>query len=275
MSFAPRTLTALRSYLSGQTGLGFASLGIVGNKAHTRGYHLGKDRIYDGSGGPGTGDADYSVKTARDKAGLTDAASAMDIGNFSRLREMSKWLVAEAQVNATGTRDLREIIYSPDGKVVLRWDRERGYASKPESGEADASHLTHTHISYYRDSQSRDKTALFRRFFEPEDTMSLIYSVVGRQSAVAPAGTVIYADATGSLTRGKTGSERRFDLVGKSAKTETDETRFLVDGGDADDPSGLMGWIAKKDLSDWHSIDTDLYNVGVAAAAAAAAKAKR
>jgi hypothetical protein len=110
---------------------------------------------------------------------------------------------------------------------------------------------------------------------QPEEPMSLIYSVVGRQSAVAPAGTVVYADATGVVTRGKTGSTRRFDLVGKSAKTETDTTRFLVDGGDADDPSGLMGWIEKSALSDWESVDTALYNVGVAAAAAAAAKAKR
>ena len=62
--------------------------------------------------------------------------------------------------------DVREIIYSPDGQRVLRWDRERGASSMPRPGEADASHLTHTHVSFYRDSEHRDKVPLFAPYFE-------------------------------------------------------------------------------------------------------------
>jgi hypothetical protein len=163
MSSEPATLTALREFLKPVTRLKAVSLGIVGDKRHKRGYHLGKDRIF---GPDGEGDADYSVQTRRDKAGLTNKASAMDIGNFKRLREMSKWIVREARANAPDTRDIREIIYSPDGDTVLRWDRTRGVTSRPREGEADNSHRTHTHISWFRNSQERDKTALFGRFFD-------------------------------------------------------------------------------------------------------------
>lgn len=164
MSYAPDSLRELQTAMRGWTGLSPISLGIVGDTRHTRGYHLGKDRIYDGSG-PGIGAMDYSVKTSRDIAGLTNAASAMDIGNFAKLRAMSKWLVLQCQQNAPGTRDIREIIYTPDGSTVLRYDRQRGYNSTPRPGEADNSHLTHTHISWYRDSEERDKVALFARYF--------------------------------------------------------------------------------------------------------------
>ena len=164
MSNNPPTLRALQALLRERTGLPAVSLGVIGNAAHIRGYHLGKDRIFKQP--PGQGRDDYSVKAARDRNAATDSASAIDIGNFPRLREMSKFLVSEARANAADTRDIREIIYSPDGKKVFRWDRERGFDSKPKTGEADNTHLTHTHISWYRDSEKRDKTAVFVRFFE-------------------------------------------------------------------------------------------------------------
>jgi hypothetical protein len=285
MSYAPLTLTALRTYLAGQTGLSLVSLGIVGNKAHTRGYHLGRDRIYDGSGGPGTGDADYSVKTARDKAGLTDAASAMDIGNFKRLREMSKWLVAEAQRNAPGTRDLREIIYTPDGRVVLRWDRERGYASKPQPGEADDSHLTHTHISWYRDAQSRDKTDLFRRFFQPLPDTGVemaTYKVV----ADMPTGKLRLADQDGIHYLRLRDNElievtdpAAFGIKDPILPVRLDEP--IVEGKPATD-EWRLGYIVGEDAAfvlSRNVVVTDgsviAWNAGVTAAAAAAAKAKR
>lgn len=164
MSVAPSKLVELQSFLKAQTGLGGVSLGIVGNAAHKSGYHLGHDRIFEKTSGQG--ERDYSVKTARDHSGLSDAASAMDIGSFKGFRRMSKFIVAEARANAADTRDIREVIYSPDGKTVFRWDRERGFASKPKKGEADDSHLTHTHISWYRDAEKRTKTGVFKRFFE-------------------------------------------------------------------------------------------------------------
>ena len=168
MTFAPATLLELRAYLQPKTGLSAASLGIVGDAAHANGgtsYHLGRDDL--------RADA-YSIRTARDKAGLTNAASAIDIGNFPRLVPFSRWLVAQARANAPGTSDMREIIYTPDNQRVLRWDRERGFDSQPREGEADDSHLFHTHISWYRDSERRAKVAPFRGFFADGDTMPLV-----------------------------------------------------------------------------------------------------
>jgi len=113
MSYAPATLIALMKVWTSHGGV---NSGIVGGSTHLKGYHLGKDRIYDGSG-PGLGDADYSVRTARDKAGLTNAASAIDLGRLNgslpKLHAFSVWLVARGRANAPGTRDIRE---SPTGR---------------------------------------------------------------------------------------------------------------------------------------------------------------
>jgi len=158
----PAALVDLRTFLKSMTGLPNKSLGIVGDTAHDDGYHLGKDRIF---GPGGKGNEDYSVRTTRDKNALTNSASAIDIGGFKRLRELSKWLVAQGQANAPDTRDIREIIYSPDGKKVFRWDRQQGAASAAVERTPD-SHRFHTHVSFYRDSEADDKTALFKRFFD-------------------------------------------------------------------------------------------------------------
>ena len=161
MTYAPASLKTLGAYLVAHDAV---NLGIVGDTSHAAkgiSYHLGADWLVPTA---------YSRQTARDIAGLTDAASAIDIGkidnSFTRLRAFSKWLLARAQANEPGTSDIREIIYSPDGATVYRWDRERGYASAPKTGEADNSHLYNTHISYYRDSENRDKVGLISRFFD-------------------------------------------------------------------------------------------------------------
>lgn len=205
MSYAPSELLELQTYLKGHTGLTSISLGIVGDTAHKSGYHLGKDRIYSSSG---QGSNDYSVRTTRDKVGLTSAASAMDIGNFPGLRQFSIWLVKQCQTNQPGTKDIREIIYSPDGERVLRYDRERGYASKPQTGEADDSHRTHTHISWYRDAQSHDRIPLFKLFFEPSELdMGVSFRLINHVSGVA----VVKDDADHWLIRQRDGEPLRVE----------------------------------------------------------------
>lgn len=183
MSYAPATLLALQAYWvehDGDPTQDGVPLGIVGNAAHTQGYHLGRDRIYDGAG-PGIGDNDYSVKLARDKAGLTNAASAIDLGklegSYAELRKFSTWLVAQCQASTSTRYDFREIIWSPDGIYVKRYSatENRVYISLRKnsdgsitvisSGQGDASHFGHTHISYMRDSEYRDKTAPFKLYF--------------------------------------------------------------------------------------------------------------
>lgn len=162
MTYAPATLLELRQYLAPRTGLSAGNLGIVGDTAHAQrgtSYHLGRDQL--------TATA-YSIQTLRDRNGLTNAASAMDIGNHPDLRRLSKDLVAACRVNAPGTVDIREVIYSPDGDAVFRWDRERGYATnalRMPSTALNNTHRWHTHISWYRDSEKRDKVGVFRPLY--------------------------------------------------------------------------------------------------------------
>ncbi|MEW2441845.1 hypothetical protein [Micromonospora marina] len=153
-----------------------AEVGIVGDVNHRGGYHCGSDRVVTN---------DYSVvESSRDRSGLTLYASALDVGMFSvrsgggthNLRTFSAWMVAQCAANAADTRDIREIIYSPDGRTVRRWDR----LGRRTGG--DSSHLFHTHFSFFRDSTKagRDQTPLFRRYLtaigmiavvKPEDDM--------------------------------------------------------------------------------------------------------
>ncbi|MEV1157741.1 hypothetical protein AB0J27_20315 [Micromonospora chokoriensis] len=158
MTTAPKCLLDARTLLLTHLrphGLTAAAVGIVGDSAHRGGYHCGRDRLVSN---------DYSNRVARDKAGLSDYASALDIGTFAygrhNLRTFSVWLVAECAKGTADTRDIREVIYSPDGKTVKRWDRER------RSSTGDDSHLWHTHISFYRDATKagRDLSAVFRRY---------------------------------------------------------------------------------------------------------------
>lgn len=160
MTRAPGALTKARAYLINSYGVAPEKVGIVGGPHHAGGYHCGADR---------TVANDYSVvESSRDRKGLTDAAAALDIGTFSKkvgsrtlnLRSLSVWLVAQCKAGTADTRDIREVIYTDDGKTVKRWDR-LGIRNT-----GDDSHLWHTHISYFRDSESRDKTALFKRYLE-------------------------------------------------------------------------------------------------------------
>ena len=173
MTINPQTLRDLGAYWVAQGGV---NLGVVGNTAHTSGYHLGRDRIYDGAG-PGLGDADYSVKLPRDKAGLTSAASAIDLGklggSLTNLRAFSRDLVARCMSSAATRHDIREIIYSPDGVKVQRYSGIDNLIHTGP-GNGDSSHIGHTHISYLRDSEGRDKRPAFAPYFASEgDTVGL------------------------------------------------------------------------------------------------------
>ncbi|MDG4782687.1 hypothetical protein O7614_23780 [Micromonospora sp. WMMD961] len=167
MTRAPANLLALRSLLlthldnaPGPDDLEPAEVGIVGDSAHRGGYHCGSDRVVPN---------DYSVvESPRDRAGLTLDAAALDVGQFEvrsggrthTMASFSVWCVAQCAANAADTRDIREIIYSPDGSTVRRWDR----LGKRSTG--DSSHRWHTHFSFFRDAikAGRDQRPLFRRY---------------------------------------------------------------------------------------------------------------
>lgn len=151
MTYAPADLLAVRQYLLGSTGLSGDAVGIVGDPDHasTGGYHEGNDDL----ARVGRLSTDYSKReSARDRPG-SNAASALDIGDFTRgavsLRSVSLSLVAACQRGDPRTRDIREVIFTPDGATVRRFDR-LGIRST-----GDSSHLYHTHISFFRDSEGR------------------------------------------------------------------------------------------------------------------------
>lgn len=162
MTYAPPRLIALMQFMSAHDVI---NLGIVGDTAHAAtgtSYHLGKSQL--------AADA-YSIAYPRDKAGLTEAASAVDLGkfagSFTGLRSFSVWLVARCKAGDPGTDDIREVIFSPDGRIVQRWDNyaKKLYLGGTGTGQGDNSHLYHTHISFPRDSEFRDKIALIGLYF--------------------------------------------------------------------------------------------------------------
>lgn len=197
MTYAPASITAAAKVWTSHGGL---NAGIVGSvRTHCRGYHLGKDRIYSqcacqpkvGVCQAGQYGSDYSMTLPRDRNGATNGAAALDLGPvkgaYGPLRQFSRWLVDQCRNSTADTDDIRELIYSPDGSSVWEWLRDRGEGSAPlritHPTAGDLTHLRHTHISYYRDTEFRDKTRVFKRYFgvpptpptpqPPEDDMPI------------------------------------------------------------------------------------------------------
>lgn len=206
MSYAPQTIAALAAYWTAQGG---KQLGIVGDANHTKGYHLGKDRIFSATG---QGWNDYSVQHVRDKAGLSNAASALDLGrlngSLAELYRFSEWLVADCFANPASRYLIREIIYwSVKNKRVQRysgWDNRIYWGP----GNGDASHEWHTHISFPRDTEKAEKIGLFAPFFlTPPDTstgdkMQKFVVPEAPTLVMVPKGTKLYpaSDLTGTPT---------------------------------------------------------------------------
>lgn len=190
MTYAPATIAAVGALWEAAGGL---NDGIVGNTAHTYGYHLGRDRIY--TIPPGLGDQDYSVRqSARDRAGLSDAASAIDLApaaglSIAQLRRLTRWLWDACIAGDPDTADLREVIGSEDGVTVYGWNA-LGVRSALVAGYGDLSHLGHTHLSWFRDAEGRDHTAILRRGLAEVGIMgpTLGFAPVGDQPA--PGSTV-------------------------------------------------------------------------------------
>lgn len=211
MTFAPQALLDARTYLKPLTGLDSIELGITPDENHHGGYHCGWDqrRLVDGVL------HDYAwQESTRDSSHKTNAARALDVGNFPRLRELSIWIVQQCQAGAPDTADIREVIYSPDGLVVKRWDR----LGKRSSG--DDSHLTHTHISFFADAETHDKTALFRRFFERTNVTTI--DQVGEWAKNTHAGIFYGGTSCGDkLPDGKTSLFAKVDYQRKLSEAHT------------------------------------------------------
>lgn len=176
-SYAPPAILEVREYLKPITGLDNFGLGIVNSETDASYHHGWSQRDSDGT--------DYSwQESSRDWSHKTNAARALDIGMFPQLRAFSVWLVAQCEANRRNPAvnvdcaDIREIVYSPDGIVVKRWDR----LGKRTTGSL--SHRTHTHVSWFADAEHKSKIGPFKRFFEG-DNMSDGYTQSDRDTATA------------------------------------------------------------------------------------------
>jgi hypothetical protein len=195
VTYSPADLVACQHYLHAQTGQPWDALGIIHGTPQGGGYHEGNDLLAEA----GRLDSDYSKReSSRDRPG-TDAGSAFDLGDgFPRFREITLGLVRACEHGDPRTRDIREVIYTPDGSTVRRWDR-LGIRSS-----GDDSHLTHTHISFHRDSEGRRDRAdnllgLLQELFEGVD-MNLSDPVPGTATAAHP-GDRLVSDVLGDAAR--------------------------------------------------------------------------
>lgn len=184
MTTAPADLKVVQQYAHDITGQDWNSLGIIHTQPQGGGYHEGQDLLALANRAPGPSYAysDYSYADARavssngigrdlanstTLAGDPNAASAFDFGGgFARFHEFSNWLVGRCVARDPRAGDIREVIYTPDGSVVRRWDAT---GRQPNSG--DSTHLSHTHISFFRDSNGRrdrmdNFLGLLKEFFE-------------------------------------------------------------------------------------------------------------
>ena len=256
MTFNPPTLIALGHFWTAQGGVNLGVVGDTGHVAKGTSYHLGKSQL--------TATA-YSIKTARDKAGLTEAASAIDLGKINKsikeLRTFSKWLVSQAQANADGTRDIREIIYSPDGVRVFGWSRENGVASAPILGYGDSTHVTHTHVSFYRDAEKRDHTTAFRPYFAAAptgDTMPTLTTYLpGYVATVKKTANVRVAPA----------------LKATILRVVSTPESWIVTGwvkGDVDPDGGSDQWLTRWSAGQWEYTAKSNVTTGPTAPAGAA-----
>jgi hypothetical protein len=160
MSYADPALIQARNYLMSR-GIPGNALGIVGDQSHqsSGGYHVGNDVLAQ----IGKLNSDYSKRqTDKDRPG-SNAAMALDIGGLSgqQLYELTAWLIAQCKAGTADTRNIREVIgrKTPQGGIVH-------YDALGLQFGLPAGHDTHTHISYYRDSEGGDKTSVFRRYYE-------------------------------------------------------------------------------------------------------------
>lgn len=230
MTFNPPDLVKVQREVKAIINIPFAALGILGDTDHAEGgdsYHLGKNQL--------RSNASYSVTESRRDKHPTNAASAFDLGGGWRFeaahdaaakkRAQKAFLrfnhlyVAALKAKERGTEDIREIIYTPDGTVVKRFD----VLGIRDSG--DDRHLTHTHTSFFRDSEGRRdgayRTLLLRLIHqaisEKSDFMATVKqqdwdALIWRVEGLAAGRTAV---AGGPTKRATIGLTTRLDTVAR------------------------------------------------------------
>lgn len=173
MTTNPPDLVAFRDGVMARTGLtNPADVGIKGDGAHQRtgGYHEGMDVLVSigryhppATSHVGSDTEDYSARMLRDREGLTDDASAVDIADNWPHGGRDAWLrfnnlLADALPTSQSLTGIRAINYSPDGVRKVRIDRENGWREESTSDSV----TIHTHVEMYRDLEGARQPTLDR-----------------------------------------------------------------------------------------------------------------
>lgn len=170
---APDDLLLFRSGIEAATGIADATaLGIQGDRRHqaTGGYHLGaSDLIAIGRYHPpahlnvGKSTEDYSARYARDRDGLTEYASAIDVdeqwpnGGRAAWIRWNNLVVAELRAASPAsplTGCVRAVNTTLDGINDRRFDVTSGWTAEATSDHG------HTHVEFWRDTQGTAHRAL-------------------------------------------------------------------------------------------------------------------
>jgi hypothetical protein len=111
--------------------------GIVGDPAHTYGYHRGRNYV---------SSSDYSVQRADDKQGHPDAACGLDISLSSAdMKRVTQRLIDATMASDARIQVVREFFGTVNGTTVTGLDvRDKRWVT------SDPSHLWHVHLSMYR-----------------------------------------------------------------------------------------------------------------------------
>ena len=141
--YAPAAIRGLYNLI--KAGLPSAEMsGVVGDTAHTYGYHRCRNVV------PG---GDYSRQHSLDQQGDGWAASALDVKlPPDQMRAVTARLISAAKAGDPRLRALREFCGTTDGVRTHGFDLSTGRESL---GEWDDSHLWHVHLSVYRALRQR------------------------------------------------------------------------------------------------------------------------
>jgi hypothetical protein len=135
--------------------------GVIGDSAHTYGYHRGRNYCSDGG--------DYSCQTPPDQKGDGEAACALDL---SWSKASDQYTVSRRLLDAKHDSRMaaaRSFFGSLDGYSVCGWDFYYGNACT-----SDDSHLWHIHLS------------ILRQHANDHDALQAIASVITAGAAPAP-----------------------------------------------------------------------------------------
>lgn len=184
--------------------------GIVGDSAHTYGYHRSRNALPS---------SDYSVTLPLDRLGNGDAASAVD---WSLPTNLMKTVTARLQKAALHPEDdrldvIREFYGTLDGSYVFGMAHD-GYGEAWSNETSDDSHLWHIHFSFFR-KHSGDQAAADRVLSVVQGVSWETYKAGGGTPPPVVVPPPVVKPTPGGLVSLSVNSGVQMDEVGTTLKT--------------------------------------------------------